>query len=542
MTEWWKSAVIYQIYPRSFADSNGDGHGDLAGIIDKLDYLAWLGVDAIWLSPHYPSPNVDWGYDVSDYTDVHPDFGTLDDFDRMVGEAHQRDIRIVIDLVLNHTSDQHPWFVESRSSRDSPKRDWYVWRDGDEPPNNWVSGFGGPAWTRDDATGAWYYHFFTPRQPDLNWHNPAVRAAMWDVIQFWADHGIDGLRLDAVATIFEADGLPNHTASYRHVDLIDQRFSDEPDRFDWEELLGHQIRQSPLYELMAELRAVTDDHGDLLLIGEDDRLEYHGDGTNGLHLVFNFPLIQERTITPRFVRTNQMTRLPSIPDGAWPCNITGSHDDGHAGSRFDENRSEWSRIVAALTLLLKGTAVVYQGDEIGMIDTAFLETDSHTDMIGRWYEREAIDVLELDPGVAAERAASFARDRCRTPMQWDATLHAGFTTGSPWLPTHPNAMDGVNVADQRERTDSTLSWYRRIVDLRRSSSSIAIGDQQILRADDAVLVFSRTSGDEQAIVAINMTSASARCELADGPVLLSTEEVPGDELAPFEIRVIASKT
>ncbi|MEN8233567.1 MAG: alpha-glucosidase [Actinomycetota bacterium] len=541
MSEWWKSAVVYQIYPRSFADANGDGHGDLPGLIDRLDYLAWLGVDAVWLSPHYPSPNVDWGYDVSDYTGVHPDFGTLDDFDRLVDEAHRRDLHVLADLVLNHTSDQHPWFVESRSSHGNPKRDWYVWRDGDDPPNNWVSAFGGPAWTKDETTGAWYYHFFAPEQPDLNWHNPEVRAAMWDVVRFWADRGVDGFRLDAVATIFEANGLPGHTASYRHVELIDQRFTDDPDRFDWEELLGYQIRQPPLYDLVAEIRGVADDCGDLLLIGEDDRLEYHGDGTNGLHLVFNFPLM-EKTLTPRLVRENQETRLPAIPAGSWPCNVTGNHDAGHAASRFESHRDEWSRIVGALTLLLKGTAVIYQGDEIGMTDTAFQETEHHTDMIGRWYEQEAVSVLGLAPAVAAERAAAFSRDRCRTPMQWDASPNAGFTTGGPWLPVHPNHRDRVNVADERDDAGSMLSWYRRLIALRRSRPSIDLGDQQILRADDAVLVFSRTLEDEQTIVAVNMTEAPARCELADGVVLLSTEQSPADQLTPFEIRVIASKT
>ncbi|MEN8114513.1 MAG: alpha-glucosidase [Actinomycetota bacterium] len=540
MSDWWKSAVIYQIYPRSFADANGDGIGDLPGLIGKLDYLSWLGVNAVWLSPHYPSPNVDWGYDVSDYMDVHPDFGTLDDFDRLIEEAHRHDIRVLVDLVLNHTSDQHPWFIESRSSRDNPKRDWYVWRDSDKPPNNWVSAFGGPAWTRDEATGAWYYHFFTPEQPDLNWHNPDVRTAMWDVLRFWADRGVDGFRLDAVATIFEAEGLPNHTATYRHIDLIDQRFTDEPDRYDWEELLGHQIRQPPLYDLVAELRNVADECGDLVLIGEDDRLEYHGDGTDGLHLVFNFPLM-EKVLTPAFVRENQRTRLPAIPQGAWPCNVTGNHDAGHAATRFDSNRHEWSRIVAALTLLLKGTAVVYQGDEIGMTDTSFHNTGLHTDMIGRWYEQQATNVLGLDPAVAAERAAAFSRDRCRTPMQWDASAHAGFTTEDPWLPVHPNHRDRVNVADERDDDGSMLAWYRRLISLRRSRPSIALGDQQILRADRAVLVFSRNTESEQTIVAVNTTEAPARCELADVAVLLSTEESPADQLAPFEIRVIASK-
>jgi len=537
---WWKSAVIYQVYPRSFADSNGNGHGDLPGLIGRLDYLAWLGVDAVWLSPFYPSPNIDWGYDVSNYKDVHPDFGSLEDFDLLVDEAHRRDLRVLIDLVMNHTSDQHPWFVESRSSTDNPKRNWYVWHDGDRPPNNWVSVFGGPAWEQDDATGAWYYHFFAAQQPDLNWHNPDVREAMWDVARFWADRGVDGFRLDAISTIFEDPGLRDHNALYRHIDLVNQRFEDGPDRFDWEELLGNQIRQPPIHDLMRELRMVIDEYDDLVLVGEDDHLEFHGNGHDELPLVFNFPLMNG-PLSPSFVKNNQQDRLPLIPDGSWPCNATGNHDAGHVATRFTRHRDEWARVTAALVMLLQGTAVMYQGDEIGMTDSELLEIEIHADLIGRWYYREALDELGLDPEIAAVRAAAFSRDGCRTPMQWDPSNAGGFTAGDPWLPVHPNHATGISVVAQQGNPDSMLSWYRSLIALRRALPSIGHGDQTITRADDAVLIFERATPAERTVIAINMTDGYEAIE-PYGAVLLSSDTVPSDDLAPFEIRVIASGT
>ena len=537
---WWKSAVIYQVYPRSFADSDGDGYGDLPGLIGRLDYLAWLGVDGVWLSPFYPSPNVDWGYDVSDHKDVHPDFGSLEDFDRLIAEAHRRGLRVLVDFVMNHTSDQHPWFTESRSSTGNPKRDWYVWHGGDQPPNNWVSVFGGPAWERDDATGEWYYHCFAVEQPDLNWHNSEVREAMWDIMRFWADRGVDGFRLDAIATIFEAAGLPDHDASFRHIDLVNQRFEDGPDRFDWEELLGDQIRQPPIHALMRELRMVVDEYDDLIIVGEDDRLEFHGNGHDELPLVFNFPLMNE-PLSPLFVKQNQEERLPLIPDGSWPCNATGSHDAGHAAARFTRRRDEWARIAATLVTLLKGTAVVYQGDEIGMIDSELLEIEAHTDLLGRWYHREAISQLGLEHDIATARAAAFSRDGCRTPMQWDSSNAGGFTTGDPWLPVHPNHKSDVSVAAQIEDPDSLLTWYRSLIALRHARPSIAWGDQAIVRVDRSVLIFERTTPGERTVVAINMAEAHETID-PSGAVLLSTSPDPTGDLAPFEVRVIASGT
>src|SRR5919206_4185071 len=331
--KWWQQAVFYQIYPRSFADGNGDGIGDFPGMIAKLDYLRDLGIDAIWLSPHYPSPFLDCGYDVSDYTNVGPEYGTLEEFTAFLREAHARGIRVVLDLVLNHTSDRHPWFVESRSSRDNPKRGWYIWRDGadDAPPNNWASIFGGSAWELDLPTGQYYYHVFLKQQPDLNWRNPEVKRAMWDAVRFWLDLGVDGFRLDAIATIFEHPGLPNHMLPRSPDEILDANMLDKQD---YDQLLRFQLHQPGLHDLMRELRAIVDEYpGDRVLIGEDEDVAFHSAGDDELHLVFNFPLMRVRRLTPAHVRANQAARLSELPPGAWPCNTLGNHDAPRVWSR-----------------------------------------------------------------------------------------------------------------------------------------------------------------------------------------------------------------
>ena len=295
--KWWQTAVFYQIYPRSFADGNGDGIGDFKGITEKLDYLSALGVDALWLSPHFPSPNWDCGYDISDYCNVAPEYGTMDDFKQFLSESHKRNIRVILDLVLNHTSNEHSWFVESKSSRDNPKADWYVWVD--TPPNNWQSCFDGEAWTYAPERGQYYYHYFMKQQPDLNWHNPEVKKAMWDAVRFWLDLGVDGFRLDALGTIFEDPNLTPHNVSMNLAEL--RHFSDLAktpkelklkDKY-WHDMFKNQWGQPGVHELMKELRAILDEYdGDRMLVGEDDNIDYMGNGDDELHLVFNFPLMR----------------------------------------------------------------------------------------------------------------------------------------------------------------------------------------------------------------------------------------------------------
>ena len=368
--KWWQQAVFYQIYPRSFADANDDGIGDFQGIIAKLDYLRELGIGAIWLSPHFPSPLLDCGYDISDYTGVAPEYGTLDDFKAFLTEAHARDIRVILDLVLNHSSDQHRWFLESRSSRDNPKRDWYIWRDGKQgnPPNNWAAIFGGSAWEYDPTTGQYYYHAFLKEQPDLNWRNPEVKNAMWDAVRFWLDLGVDGFRLDAVATIFEDPDLRDQTFP-RPIDSILDPNTLTP--VEYYQLMQHQVKQPGLHDLLKELRALVDQYpGDRVLIGEDEDVTFHGNGDDELHLVFNFPLMRLKQLTPAGIRANQTRRLSELPADAWPCNTLNNHDASRMWNRYGdgEHDAALARLHLALLLMLKGTPFLYYGEEIGMND------------------------------------------------------------------------------------------------------------------------------------------------------------------------------
>ncbi len=506
--EWWQKAVFYQIYPRSFADGNGDGIGDLHGMIDRLDYLQELGIEAIWLSPHYPSPIFDCGYDVADYVNVAPEYGTLDDFKRFLEAAHRRDMHVILDLVLNHTSHQHPWFIESRSSRLNAKRDWYVWRDGVDggPPNNWCTGFGGPAWEYDPATDQYYYHFFMKEQPDLNWHNPAVKQAMWNAVRFWLEMGVDGFRLDAIDTIFEDPALPDHTSPMTQVELYraeaeasseeERRRLGEPRRL----MMQHQVDQPGLHELMQELRSVIDEYPDRMLVGEAQEIAFYGDGTNELHLVFNFPLMNTNRLTPGWVRANQQERLAALPAGAWPCNTLGNHDSPRVYSRYGDgqNDGELARLSLALMLTLRGTPFLYNGEEIGMTDAVLDDIDQFRDVpLVRLIVR-LTEELGMPPAVAVAVVNHRGRDRCRTPMQWSNAANGGFCPAGvqPWLPVNPDYSQGVNVADQTDASDSLLSFYRRMLRVRKQTPALVVGDYVPLHeeADDYV-AFLRTTNE-----------------------------------------------
>src|SRR4051794_19497056 len=447
--DWWRPAVFYQVYPRSFADGNGDGIGDLVGIIDRLDYLAELGIDAIWLSPHYPSPLADLGYDVTDYEGVHPDYGTLDDFRRLLGAAHERGIRVVIDLVLNHTSAEHPWFVESRSDRGNPRRDWYVWedaRDGD-PPNNWMSQFGGSAWELDPATGQYYYHAFLREQPDLNFRNPAVRAAIGDAMRFWLDLGVDGFRLDAPDAAFEDPTLAGHAEPRS---LSELRRGWIAARTDAERagieaglatMFARQLDQPEVHALMRELRGVVDAYPDRVLIGETDQVAYLGSGEDELDLVFDFPLMRSSWLKPDAVRRHLVGRWAAIPDGGWDAITLGNHDEPRVGGRFARGADDLriARLAAALVLTLPGTPFLYYGEEIGMTDLLLEDPGDFRDNWGLWLLRAAADELGLSPSEALEVAARHGRDKARTPMQWSSAPNAGFSPPGivTWLPVNP---------------------------------------------------------------------------------------------------------
>ncbi|MBL8063244.1 MAG: alpha-glucosidase [Anaerolineales bacterium] len=514
--KWWQSAVFYQIYPRSFADGNGDGIGDFIGITQKLDYLKDLGVDALWLSPHFPSPNWDCGYDISDYTGVAPEYGTLEDFKNFLSESHKRNLRVILDLVLNHTSDEHPWFLESKSSRDNPKADWYVWMDA--PPNNWQSCFDGEAWTYVPERNQYYYHYFMKQQPDLNWHNPEVKQAMWDAVHFWLDLGVDGFRLDAIGTIYEDPGLTPHNVPMNLAEL--RRFSelaqtDEEkklkDRY-WADMFKNQWGQPGTHELMKELRAILDEYeGDRMLVGEDDNIAYMGNGSDELHLVFNFPLMRTEHITPGHIRQNQTERLQqlnALSNKGWPCNTLGNHDCSRIYSRFGDklHDTELARLNVALVLTLKGTPYLYNGEEIGMTDYMLTDISQVRDTMGSWYYHAIVTDMGVHPEEAMIRTAEMTRDKNRTPMHWSNKPNAGFSPDGveTWLPINPNYREGINVWEQEQNPASLLNYYKRLLKVRKSSSALIEGEYTPLHENaQDYFAFLRISENQTALVILN---------------------------------------
>ncbi len=563
MTElkWWQTAVFYQIYPRSFADGNGDGIGDFVGITGKLDYLKELGIDAIWLSPHFPSPQFDVGYDIADYVNVAPEYGTLADFKRFLDGAHERGIRVILDLVLNHTSHLHQWFMESRSSRDNPKRDWYIWRDGKNggPPNNWLSPFGGSAWEYDETTGQYYYHFFLKEQPDLNWRNPEVKKAMWGAVRFWLDMGVDGYRLDAIGTIFEDPDMFDHkgemTDELRRAlhhgfpDGSDQKVTEV-----WELIYRNQHEQPGVHELMQELRQVLDEYPDRMLVGENSDVRYYGDGTNELHLAFNFPLMKTERITPAWVRANQRERLGSLPPGAWPCNTLNNHDTSRVLTRYGDGRHNdaIARTSAALMLTLRGTPFLYNGEEIGMSDYYLPDISLFGDPPAVWfYQQELADGTPSE--IALARAARDSRDRCRTPFQWDNAPNAGFSPEGvrTWLPVNPNYIQGVNATEQRNDPRSMLNFYREMLRVRRQTPALIHGDYApLLEFSNDILAFLRRSDKprQACLVLLNLSDRTqqvkldpsldrARCLFATHKTANEAYALNGLKMEPFEILI-----
>ena len=517
--KWWQKAVFYQIYPRSFADSNGDGIGDLIGMIDKLDYLQNLGIDAIWLSPHYPSPQFDCGYDIADYTAVDPVYGTLQDFQQFLEGCHQRGIRLILDLVLNHTSHLHPWFKESCSSRSHPKRDWYIWKDGKNggPPNNWHSAFGGSAWEYDAQTDQYYYHFFFKEQPDLNWRNPEVVAAMFDAARFWLKMGVDGFRLDALGTIFEHPDIPDHKSPYDQVELGRKFMQAETDADRkelykyWEEMFKYQTNQPGIHALFKELRKVVNEFPDRMMVAEDDDIAYMGNGQDEMDLVFNFWLMRTDKITPAWVRKNQTKRLAALAKvsaDAWPCNTLGNHDSPRLYTRFGDGKhnQELARLNLALMLTLKGTPFLYNGEEIGMTDFLLDDIKKFRDMVGVWQYKTATEALGMHAEKALQLASQESRDKNRTPMQWSRAPNAGFSPAGviTWLPVNPDYAQGINVADQENDSASLLNYYKQLLRLRKETPALVRGDYQAL-ADKArrFLAFLRRTPEQTCLVVLN---------------------------------------
>jgi alpha-glucosidase len=478
---WWQRGVVYQVYPRSFQDSDGDGVGDLPGLLARLDHLVDLGVDAVWVSPVYPSPMADFGYDVADHVGIDPVFGTLGDMDRLIEGAHARGLRVVLDYVPNHTSDRHPWFLASRSSRGDPRRDWYVWRDpapGGGPPSNWLSEFGGGAWTLDPGTGQYYYHAYLPEQPDLNWRNAEVRAAMLDVLRFWLARGVDGFRVDAIHHLFEDEGLRDNPPN------PDWRPGMSPAR----SLLRARTMDLPeVQEAVASMRRTAGEFGpDRLLIGEaylpiERLMAYYGTDLSGFHLPFNFHLMSTPW-DPASVAGLVAAYEAALPPGGWPNWVLGNHDRPRVASRLGQGQA---RVAAMLLLTLRGTPTLYQGDEIGMEDVPI-----PPELVRDPWERNV-------PGLG------LGRDPVRVPIPWDAGPGAGFTTGRPWLPLPPDRA-ARNVAAQAADPRSTLALHRALLRLRRSEPALSVGDHAPVLAEGDVLAYERRAPGGRFLVALNM--------------------------------------
>jgi len=486
---WWRDGVIYQIYPRSFMDSNGDGLGDLQGILSRLDYLVELGIDAIWLSPIYPSPDADFGYDVTDHTAIDPRFGTLADFDQLVAETHRHGMHIILDMVMNHTSDQHAWFRESRSSRDNPKRDWYLWRD---RPNNWEASFGGRAWEYDRTSAQYYYHMFLKEQPDLNWRNPQVRKAQLEVFRFWLERGVDGFRLDVFNMYFK-----------------DAAFRDNPRQFG---LRGFN-RQKHVYDcdqpemlpLTQELRAMLDSYPERYAVGEiflsptGRAAEYIGD--QKLHAAFSFDFTASELFfpwSPAWVRKQIERREALFAGERWPTTVFANHDLPRTASRYCRGEDDaQAKLAMTLLLTLRGTPFLYYGEEIGMRDVPL--------------RREEIQ----DPPGKRYWPFYKGRDGCRAPMQWDGSEYAGFSTVKPWLRVHPDHFQR-NLAAQRSNPDSLFNWTRKLIALRKEIPALRKGEFVSLASPSGTLVYQRRSAGQTVQVMLNFTRKPIQLQIEAG--------------------------
>lgn len=487
--QWWKSAVAFQLYPRSFYDTNNDGIGDIRGIIEKLDYLNdgtenSLGIDAIWLNPLYPSPQYDFGYDIMDYKGIDPQYGTMADFDELLEEAHKRGIRILMDIVPSVTSHLHPWFIESRSSKDSPKRDWYIWVDAPKPgkyPNKWLGMFGGRAWDWDAKTRQYYYHNSLPEQPDLNWKNPEVAEAVLGAMEFWLKKGVDGFRVDVL------------NFSHKDSELRNNPYCIGRRPYEMQKHIYDRNRPEAL-EVGKMMRALADKYQDTMLVGEifindvDEAVKYYGENNDGMHLVFNFAFMHSRFSATSFKRNIQEWLIATEGKG-WPSYFLSNHDIPRHISRYSKGKWTLARakIAATLLLTLKGTPFIYMGEEIGMLDVK-IKRHELMDPVGKHY-------WPFHSG----------RDRARTPVQWSSKEHAGFSDVEPWLPVHKN-YQSVNVEQAEKNPDSLLYTYRKIIWLRKKSNALGVGDFAFCEsAPKGVLAYFRTAKDEKVLVLLNMT-------------------------------------
>ncbi|UKA64740.1 alpha-glucosidase [Arthrobacter sp. FW306-04-A] len=556
--DWFRSAVVYQIYPRSFADSNGDGVGDLRGIIGRLDYLNKLGVDVLWLSPVYRSPQDDNGYDISDYQDIDPIFGDLETLDELIAGLHARDMKLVMDLVVNHTSDEHPWFLESRSSLENPKRDWYWWRsprDGAEPgsagaePNNWGSAFSGPAWEYDQTTGQYYLHLFSKKQPDLNWENPEVRAAIYSMMNWWLDRGVDGFRMDVINFISKDQQLPDGPKS------DDKIYGDGGAHF----ICGPRIHEF-LQEMHRKVFAGRDRQ--LLTVGEmpgvtvEDAAIFTDPARHEVDMVFQFEhvaLDQEdgnKWRPKKLLLTELKKSLARWQEGlaarGWNSLYWGNHDQARAVSRFGndgEYREVSAKMLAGILHLHRGTPYVYQGEELGMTNMSFGAISDYRDIEVLNHHREATTHLGHTDAEVLAALAPLNRDNARTPVQWDGSRNAGFTTGAPWIAVNPNARS-INAAAQVEDPDSVFSFYREVIALRHRDPVVSHGDfSMLLPEDEHVYAFNRSLHGMEMLIIGNFSSTERLAEIDDDSwataeqVLANYPLEKSLRLRPWELKV-----
>lgn len=545
---WWKEAVVYQIYPRSFCDSNGDGIGDLNGITSKLDYLKELGIDVIWLSPVYKSPNDDNGYDISDYEDIMTEFGTMDDFDKMLAAAHERGIKIVMDLVVNHTSDEHPWFVESRSSKDNEKRDYYIWKEGKDgkEPTNWGSAFSGPAWKYDEKTDMYYLHLFSVKQPDLNWENPKVRKEVFDMMTRWCEKGIDGFRMDVISLISKPEGYPDAKVVGLYGDM------------------GICANGPKVHDYLKEMNEKVLSKFDIMTVGEtagvtlEEAKKYANTDGSELNMVFQFEHMDldggekfkwSTKPMPLVPLKENLSKWQKGLDGvAWNSLYFCNHDQPRIVSRLgdesDAYRELSAKCIATCLHMMQGTPYVYQGEELGMTNTVFNSVDDFRDLESVNAYRELVESGLYTDGDMFPKIAHKSRDNARTPMQWDASENAGFTTGTPWIAVNPNYKK-INVADQLKREDSVFHYYQKLIRLRKENEIIVYGNYELLLPEDEnIFAYTRTLDNKKLLVVCNFSKSEQKFDFSgyeNAKVLISNYNRDARKdgiLKPYEATVL----
>ena len=548
---WWKEDVVYQIYPRSFNDSNGDGIGDIPGIIAKVDYLDKLGVDVVWLNPVYESPNDDNGYDISDYRSIMDDFGTMDDWEKLLEELHKRDIKLIMDLVVNHTSDEHAWFVESRSSKDNKYRDYYIWREGEEgePPNNWESFFSGSAWDYDEKTEEYYLHLFSKKQPDLNWRNEEVRESIYEMMSWWLDKGIDGFRMDVINLISKAEGLPDSDGS----DGLNgaEYFANGPKVHDYLQEMNQKVLSN--YDIMTV--------GELPMVEPEDGVKYVAEDRNELNTLFHFEHMgvdsgEYGKWCLNDFELKDLKRIISkwqngLHEKGWNSNYLSNHDQPRHVSRFgddDEYRVESAKMLASFIHTLQGTPYIYQGEEIGMTNVPFNNIDEFDDVetINFYNQQlESGNIEDMDEFMEILKTNS--RDNSRTPIQWDDSENAGFTTGEPWIKINPNYKE-INVAQALEDENSIFYYYQKLIELRKEHSVFVYGDYKLLLEDDEeIYAYIREYQGEKLLVILNFFAGKPKFELPanisykNKELLLSNYEVESDDLKEFNLRAYEAR-